>query len=153
MIPFGPEVVTDFRAFLFAPPFISNYLRKSFLPIVYMRMFTCWSAKNRERSCFSENVNVNKLIHDFSIFYLPHPGLFLFPSKKNKKISKTRGQLSKKFSNWVVEGHDPGHLENRISIHQIPSLYQEPEMQVRGDFLLLRNERQMPMHGKPDCHR
>ena len=30
-------------------------------------MFTCWSAKNRERSCFSENVNVNKLIHDVTL--------------------------------------------------------------------------------------
>ena len=33
-----------------------------------MRMFTCyWSAKDRERSCFSENVSVNKLIHDVTL--------------------------------------------------------------------------------------
>ena len=94
--------------------------------------------------------------HSFSglfIFYLPRPGLFLFPKNFFKKFQKKVCRFSKKSSTGTEKGFFLGHLENRISIHQIPSLYQEPEMQARGDFLLFRKERSRPMHGKPDCHR
>lgn len=52
-------------------------------------------------------------------FYLPHSGLFYF-TKKFLKGFKKSVQISKKSAMGTEKGFPPGHIEIRISIHQIP---------------------------------
>ena len=51
--------------------------------------------------------------------------------KEQKKFRKKRA-IFEKSQEGVVEGRGPGHLENRISIHQIPSRHRSKSSKARA---------------------